>query len=232
MSCRGSNDTARALCESPSCERAKLQESRAVHSSPACVYTQPVGYCILLLSVYLLKMPSNVEIKAAVRDLRHLTQRAQELSGTDGTVIGQQDTFFKVPAGRLKLRDFQDGTGQLIFYERADTEGPKLSNYSITPTNDPQGLIKVLTDALGQVGQVKKKRNLYIVGQTRVHVDSVEGLGDFMELEVVMEEHQTTEEGVTIANQLMLDLGVKEDDLIEGAYMDLLLKKQQNGHAL
>lgn len=176
-------------------------------------------------------MPSNVEIKAVVRDLRHLTQRAKELSGSDGTVIRQQDTFFGIPAGRLKLRDFQDGSGQLIFYERPDQEGPKLSNYSISPTNDPQGLVKVLTDALGQVGQVKKERRLYMVGQTRVHVDSVEGLGDFMELEVVMKEHQSTEEGVAIANKLMLDLGVKEEDLIEGAYMDLLLKNQQNGHA-
>ncbi len=84
-------------------------------------------------------MPSNVEIKAVLRGLSYLTQRAKELSGSDGTVIRQQDTFFKVPAGRLKLRDFQDGTGQLIFYERPDTEGPKLSNYSITPTKDPQG---------------------------------------------------------------------------------------------
>ncbi|XP_052411421.1 uncharacterized protein LOC127957085 [Carassius gibelio] len=157
--------------------------------------------------------------------------RAKELSGSDGTVIRQQDTFFKVPTGRLKLRDFQDGTGQLIFYERPDTEGPKLSNYSITPTNDPHGLVKVLTDALGQVGQVKKERRLYMVGQTRVHVDCVEGLGDFMELEVVMKEQQSREEGVSIANQLMLDLGVKEEDLIEGAYMDLLLKNQLNGHA-
>ncbi len=176
-------------------------------------------------------MPSNVEIKAVLRGLSYLTQRAKELSGSDGTVIRQQDTFFKVPAGRLKLRDLQDGTGQLIFYERPDTEGPKLSNYSITPTKDPQGLVKVLTDALGQVGQVKKERRLYMVGQTRVHVDRVEGLGDFMELEVVMKEQQSREEGVTIATQLMLELGVKEEDLIDGAYMDLLLKKQQNWHA-
>uniref|UniRef100_A0A8C2EV20 Si:ch211-156b7.4 n=1 Tax=Cyprinus carpio TaxID=7962 RepID=A0A8C2EV20_CYPCA len=159
-------------------------------------------------------MPSNVEIKAVLRDLPYLTQRAKELSGSDGTVIRQQDTFFKIPAGRLKLRDFQDGT-----------------NYSITPTNDPQGLVKVLTDALGQVGQVKKERRLYMVGQTRVHVDCVEGLGDFMELEVVMKEQQSREEGAAIANQLMLDLGVKEEDLIDGAYMDLLLKNQHNGHA-
>ncbi|KAK2831499.1 hypothetical protein Q7C36_016585 [Tachysurus vachellii] len=178
------------------------------------------------------KMPSNVEIKAWLRDLDHVSKRARELSGSDGTVIRQHDTFFHVSKeGRLKLRNFLNGSGQLIFYERPDMSGPKLSNYSITPTNDPQGLTRVLSDALGQVGQVKKERHLYMVGQTRVHVDSVEGLGDFMELEVVMKENQSTDEGVAIAHQLMQDLGVKKEDLIDGAYMDLLLAKgQQNGH--
>ncbi|XP_049323295.1 uncharacterized protein LOC125782640 [Astyanax mexicanus] len=176
-------------------------------------------------------MPSNVEIKAQVYDHDTLTQRAKEISGSEGTIIKQQDTFFTVSKGRLKLRDFKNGSGQLIFYERPDMDGPKLSNYSITATDDPDGLRKVLTDALGQVGEVKKERRLYMVGQTRVHVDTVEGLGNLMELEVVMKENQSTEEGVAIANQLMQDLGVKNEDLIEGAYMDLLLAKdQKNGH--
>ncbi|KAF4086180.1 hypothetical protein AMELA_G00103180 [Ameiurus melas] len=176
-------------------------------------------------------MPSNVEIKAWLRDPDHVTKRARELSGSDGTIIRQHDTFFHTSKeGRLKLRDFLNGSGQLIFYERPDMSGPKLSNYSITPTNDPQGLTRVLSDALGQVGQVKKERRLYMVGQTRVHVDSVEGLGDFMELEVVMRENQSPEEGVAIAHQLMQDLGVKKEDLIDSAYMDLLLAKgHQNG---
>lgn len=177
-------------------------------------------------------MPSNVEIKAAVHNMQHLMQRAGELSGSEGTIIRQQDTFFTVEKGRLKLRNFMDGKGQLIFYERPDTDGPKLSNYSISPTADPEGLTKVLTDAMGMVGQVTKERHLFMVGQTRVHVDTVEGLGHFMELEVVMKEGQSTEEGVSIAHKLMEQLGVKEEDLIEGAYMDLLLAKQkmQNGH--
>ncbi|TSN57744.1 hypothetical protein Baya_9074 [Bagarius yarrelli] len=139
-------------------------------------------------------MPSNVEIKAWLHDVTHVTKRARELSGSNGTLIRQHDTFFHtVKEGRLKLRDF----------------------------------LKVLSDALGQVGEVKKERRLYIVGQTRVHVDTVEGLGDFMELEVVMKENQSTEEGVTIAHQLMQDLGVKKEDLIDGAYMDLILAKVQ-----
>uniref|UniRef100_A0AAY4EP03 CYTH domain-containing protein n=1 Tax=Denticeps clupeoides TaxID=299321 RepID=A0AAY4EP03_9TELE len=177
-------------------------------------------------------MPANVEIKASVRDVMQLKLRAEELSGSEGTVVRQRDTFFGVQKGRLKVRDFMDGSGQLIFYERPDFDGPKLSNYSISPTNDPEGLTKVLSDALGLVGQVKKERRLYMVGQTRVHVDTVEGLGDFMELEVVMKENQSTEEGVAIAHKLMQDLGVNDGDLIEGAYMDLLLIKRKchNGH--
>ncbi|KAJ8388618.1 hypothetical protein AAFF_G00131830 [Aldrovandia affinis] len=168
------------------------------------------------------EMPSNVEIKAAVRNLKFLTERAKELSKSAGTLIRQQDTFFNAQNGRLKLRNLMDGTGQLIFYDRPDVDGPKLSNYSISLTNDPEGLARVLSDSLGVTGAVKKERHLYLVGQTRVHVDSVEGLGHFMELEVVMKEGQSVEEGVAIAHQLMGELGVKKEDLIVGAYMDLL----------
>uniref|UniRef100_A0A8C3FEW7 CYTH domain-containing protein n=1 Tax=Chrysemys picta bellii TaxID=8478 RepID=A0A8C3FEW7_CHRPI len=85
---------------------------------------------------------------------------------------------------RTSLFPFQDGRGQLIFYERPDSEGPKLSHYSISPTADPAGLKAVLSQALGVQGVVKKERRLYVVGQTRVHLDRVEGLGDFLELEV------------------------------------------------
>ncbi|KAL4617957.1 hypothetical protein GN956_G20847 [Arapaima gigas] len=172
-------------------------------------------------------MPSNVEIKAVVRDPGLLTERAKQLSRSEGTLIRQQDTFFRVEKGRLKLRHLQDGTGQLIFYERPDMDGPKLSNYSLSLTNDPEGLTKVLSDALGVKGVVKKERYLYLVGQTRVHVDTVEGLGQFMELEVVMKEGQSVEEGEAIARELMQLLGVKKEDLIVGAYIDLLMADKQ-----
>ncbi len=69
---------------------------------------------------------------------------------------------------------------------------------------------------------LRKTRYLFLVGQTRVHLDSVEGLGQFMELEVVMQEGQSDAEGQTIAEGLMTELGVEQSDLLEGAYMDLL----------
>ncbi|KAL0964882.1 hypothetical protein UPYG_G00273860 [Umbra pygmaea] len=129
--------------------------------------------------------------------------------------------------GRLKLRNLmQDGNGQLIFYERPACDGPKLSNYSISATQDPEGLRTVLADALGVTGEVKKERRLFLVGQTRVHLDTVEGLGHYMELEVVMRDDQRLEEGEAIARTLMKELCVGEDSLVTGAYMDLLLAAQ------
>ncbi|AWO98332.1 Hypothetical protein SMAX5B_018717 [Scophthalmus maximus] len=168
-------------------------------------------------------MPSNVEIKAKVSDLTHIGEKAATLSQSEGTIILQHDTFFNCSNGRLKLRDFMDGSGQLIFYERPDTDGPKLSRYSISPTSDPQSLQTVLSDALGVKGEVWKERRLFMIGQTRVHLDTVRGLGHYMELEVVMRPEQTVEEGQRVAEELMEKLGVSPESLVTGAYVDLIL---------
>uniref|UniRef100_A0A8C4RV39 Si:ch211-156b7.4 n=1 Tax=Erpetoichthys calabaricus TaxID=27687 RepID=A0A8C4RV39_ERPCA len=168
-------------------------------------------------------MPSNVEIKARVHDIEQLMQNAKELSQSEGSLILQEDIFFNVQHGRLKLRNFMNGSGQLIFYDRPDVSGPKLSNYSISPTEDPDGLTKLLSDALGVRGVVKKQRYLFMIEQTRLHVDTVEGLGHFMELEVVLNDEQTPDEGDSIAHTLMEKLQVKKEDLVTGAYIDILL---------
>ncbi|KAM9203528.1 adenylate cyclase CyaB-like [Mergus octosetaceus] len=170
-------------------------------------------------------MRRNVELKARLRRAAAAARGAAERSGAAGTALQQEDTFFRVPAGRLKLRRYPDGRGELIFYERPDTAGPKLSQFSITPTDDPDGLEAVLARALGVLGVVRKQRLLYMVGQTRVHLDSVEGLGDFLELEVVLSEEQSVEHGERVARELMAELGVQDEDLVTGAYLDLLLAK-------
>jgi predicted adenylyl cyclase CyaB len=85
-------------------------------------------------------------------------------------------------------------------------------------------LRRVLELAYGIRGVVRKTRYLYLVGQTRIHLDDVEGLGQFMELEVVLEEGQSDADGESIAEDLMSALGVESGDLIDGAYMDLLEK--------
>lgn len=167
-------------------------------------------------------MPSNIEIKARVRDFDEIRRRAQELSDRPVEVIPQEDTFFSTPQGRLKLRILSGNRGQLIFYTRPDQEGPKRSDYHISHTSDPANLKRVLELAFGIRGVVRKTRYLYLVGQTRVHLDDVDRLGHFMELEVVMQEGQSDAAGQAIAEDLMASLGVERSDLLEGAYMDLL----------
>ena len=169
-------------------------------------------------------MPSNIEIKARIQDFDEIRRRAEQLSDLPVEIIPQKDVFFTTSQGRLKLRILSGGRGQLIYYTRPNQEGPKRSDYHISLTSDPENLRRVLELAYGIRGIVRKTRYLYLVGQTRVHLDQVEDLGQFMELEVVMHDGQSDAEGQAIAQDLMSALGVETSDLLEGAYMDLLEK--------
>lgn len=167
-------------------------------------------------------MPTNIEIKARVRDYAALRSRAEMLSDTPVQVIPQEDTFFHTTRGRLKLRQLGPDRAQLVYYERPDQDGPKRSSYHIFETSDPQGLKALLKMALGVRGVVRKTRFLYMVGQTRLHLDEVEDLGKFVELEVVLRPGQKDTEGQAIASELMNQLGVGEEDLLRTAYMDMI----------
>ena len=168
-------------------------------------------------------MPANVEIKARIDSVEALLPLARALSDDDHPqLIHQDDTFFDAQHGRLKLRVFGDGSGELIHYHRPDIDGPKVSDYLLAPVSEPEGLRAVLTRACGLLGRVRKERILVLVGATRVHLDRVEGLGDFLELEVVLADGQTEAEGVAIAHALMASLQVTPAQLVSGAYLDLL----------
>lgn len=167
-------------------------------------------------------MARNVEIKARVRDVHAIRERIERLSETPGATLAQEDTFFLLPEARVKLRVFPDGRGELIAYKRLDRAGPTESRYFVLPTDNPAGLKSFLSDALGIRGVVRKKRLLYSVGQTRIHLDEVEGLGTFVELEVVLGDGQPVEDGERIAEEIFHLLGISEDDRVEIAYIDLL----------
>lgn len=167
-------------------------------------------------------MARNIEIKARIKDADEFTARVAELADEGPFEMEQDDTFFSCAHGRLKLRAFSETSGELIFYRRTDQPGPKESSYLITPATDPAGLREVLTLAYGQTGRIVKHRTLFLIGRTRVHIDRVEGLGNFMELEVVLDLNENSEEGVRVAESLMAKLGVNDSVLIECAYIDLL----------
>jgi predicted adenylyl cyclase CyaB len=167
-------------------------------------------------------MPVNVEIKARVSNPLRLQTLAQALSDDAGTLLQQDDTFFHTPQGRLKLRTLAPTHGELIYYERADAAGPRPSRYEVAPTSTPAALLATLAAALGVRGVVRKQRRLYLLGQTRVHIDAVEGLGTFVELEWGMQPGQTHADGVRAVAELMQRLEITEAELIAGAYIDLL----------
>jgi predicted adenylyl cyclase CyaB len=153
----------------------------------------------------------------------------EAIAGPSEALLVQEDTFFGCPNGRLKLRVFDDGSGELIFYERGDHAGPSESRFHKAPVSDPALLRTALDEALGIVGTVRKRRHLHLVGQTRIHLDEVAGLGHFLELEVVLADDQSIADGDVIARQLMADLGIRADDLIDVAYVDLLEKRASRG---
>ena len=177
-------------------------------------------------------MARNIEIKARIASVEALAPIVAALAEAGPTAIEQDDTFFPCPNGRLKLRELAANEGQLIFYQRPDATGPKTSQYDIAPVSAPQALRCVLEQAFGTCGRVRKQRSLYRCGRTRVHLDRVEDLGDFLELEVVLGENETESSGLAEARRLMAALGLAEKDLIAGAYVDLLAAAGQNGRPL
>ncbi|MEM9605527.1 MAG: class IV adenylate cyclase [Pseudomonadota bacterium] len=120
------------------------------------------------------------------------------------------------------MRRFADGSAELIYYERDDTAEPEGSFYLVAPQADPDCADAALRRAVGYGGRVRKQRTSYRVGRTRVHLDRVDGLGDFMELEVVLAESDEVGEGVAEAERIRTALGIPLDALVEGAYLDLL----------
>ena len=176
-------------------------------------------------------MARNVEIKARVRDRHELERRARALEDGGCESLHQTDVYFRVPVGRLKLRIFgscgrSDLPGappaELIQYQRPDVSDPEVSHYQRVAVPDPDALRSALAAALGERVVVEKRRTVYFAGRTRLHLDQVVGLGDFLELEVVLRDGEDQGAGELEATALIQALGLAPSDLIESGYADLL----------
>jgi adenylate cyclase len=171
-------------------------------------------------------MARNVEIKARIESVEAMWPRVVAIADSGPTEIFQDDTFFRCETGRLKLREFTDGRGELIFYRRPSAQGPKESFYLISPVSALGSMRELLALSCGLDGRVEKHRSLFLVGRSRIHLDRVKGLGDFLELEVVLRDGESTESGVAEASVLMARLGIPQESLIDSAYVDLLSEKR------
>ena len=168
----------------------------------------------------------NVEIKAVCSDpgriMDLLRQMNAEFKGRDHQV----DTYFKVTKGRLKLRE-GDIENNLIYYERPDMEGPKTSRCILLGTMAGDELKEILTEAMGVKVVVEKIREIYFIGNIKIHVDEVGGLGTFVEIEAQGSGDEYSEEQLLLqCNMLKEQMGIGEEDLLHYSYSDMIM---QNG---
>jgi homotetrameric cytidine deaminase len=164
----------------------------------------------------------NVELKARDRDPARTLGRALELGAEDRGDLDQRDTYFAVPHGRLKLREEQPGDAWLIGYARADAAEARTSAYRLVEVADPAGLRAELEEALGVRAVVAKRRRLLLWEEVRIHLDAVEGLGRFVELEAVAPDASDLAREHDRVARLRTELDIHDEDLVPEGYADLL----------
>jgi len=166
---------------------------------------------------------ANLEIKARCRDLDAARRRARALASEWVGLDRQRDTYFQTRTGRLKLRESSRSGGQLIAYQRPDEAGVKRSDYQVLAVADPVGLKGLLSALLGVHREVAKRREIGLCDNVRIHLDRVEGLGTFLELEAVFDGSPEQEKQEREKLALLMDqLGVVEGDLLASSYEGLL----------
>jgi predicted adenylyl cyclase CyaB len=162
----------------------------------------------------------NIELKARCHDLAHATHVCEKIGARAHGDIHQTDTYFNVPAGRLKVRENQPGRTELIYYLRADNRHSKESDYDIVPAT-PE-LRAMLARALGVRAVVTKTRGLWLWHNVRIHLDNVEKLGAFIEFEAVLGDGFDDADGHAKVARLRAEFDIADTDLVACSYRELL----------
>jgi adenylate cyclase class 2 len=166
----------------------------------------------------------NVEAKFKLVNSAHAREVATRLGFEARGILSQRDTFFRVAHGKLKLREEAAGTW-LIHYRRRREGDLELSDYEIVPVAEPARTRSMLASALSVLAEVRKERTLLMRGNIRLHLDRVEGLGDFGEIEAVLESGEIAESNRVAVRDILSLLDIGERDLIGVSYFEMMLKK-------
>jgi predicted adenylyl cyclase CyaB len=166
---------------------------------------------------------ANVEVKVRCADLAAARAAALRMGARPFADEAQVDTYFVTRTGRLKLREIDGARAELIPYLRADHAGARRSDYRVIPVPDAAGTRRLLSELLGVHRVVRKRREVLLWRNVRIHLDRVESLGDFLELEAVFdggaESERAQHEAVA---ELMHGLGLAAEPCIAGSYESLL----------
>jgi adenylate cyclase, class 2 len=165
-----------------------------------------------------------IELKARCADHARIREILQSKNARFVGTDHQVDTYFRVPSGRLKLRE-GNIENSLIFYSRPNQAGPKQSDVTMSAVSANSDLREVLAKALGVLVTVDKQREIYFVDNVKVHLDEVVGFGQFIEVEVM----GNSAEAEALRKQresFKREFAVSENDLVQVSYSDLLLAAQ------
>jgi adenylate cyclase class 2 len=165
----------------------------------------------------------NIEIKARTSRTdeirKYLLDHGAELRGTDRQV----DTYFNIADGRLKLRE-GNIENNLIYYKRKEASGPKQSDVDLFKTDDGGTLKNILTKALGVKAVVDKQREIYYIDNVKFHLDTLEGLGSFVEIEASNRfEDISAEKLHQQCKMYMKEFKIEEEDIINKSYSDMVI---------
>lgn len=163
----------------------------------------------------------NVEAKFKLANRERALRQALAIGFTKRAELSQRDTFFVTASGKLKLRE-EAGGAHLIFYQRRDLEALQLSDYEIVPVAEPLRMRSIMASAFGVLAEVIKRRVLLMRDNVRLHLDSVEGLGDFGEIEAVLIEGENEAANRDRVARLLEDLGIGDRELIDVSYFELM----------
>jgi predicted adenylyl cyclase CyaB len=167
-------------------------------------------------------MAQNVEIKVAVADLAVLRSAVALLGAVWSEAQDQVDRYYLVEgAERLKLRTVNGGAAQMIRYARPETDAARTSTYEITPVRDEEAR-RCLVPPGPPLVTVRKHREIWLRDNVRFHLDAVEGLTTFLELEAVVD--AAHDEAICRAQveEVVSALGLDPRTFIRASYADLL----------
>jgi adenylate cyclase class IV len=169
---------------------------------------------------------NNVELKAELRDLPVARATCRAIGASFILAFDQTDTYYRVPHGRLKKRETTDEPAEYIYYERPNRAGPKLSQFTIY--SEEQAITRFGREPLPTWVTVRKRRELWMFGNVRIHLDTVESLGTFLEFEALVSRDHTIAQCQESVAELKAKFQPVLGELIDCGYSDLLASEQDS----
>lgn len=169
----------------------------------------------------------NIELKARLASHEIASTLCQAIDATPVGDLKQRDTYFNCTNGLMKLREVDPGDDYLVHYIRPTVADTKACDYSMA-TIDALSLKPLLTDSLGAQVVVEKVRSLWLWENVRIHLDRVEGLGDFIEFEAVLSEEFDDHDGFSKLQFLRKTFGIESADLCDVSYAEMTLSLKNN----